>query len=142
MKKPFVASFGLALIAVATACGGSRSPSAARTTMPSPDGCYVRVWDRSAFAGTTDFINGPRRYNHLRDLPGGRSWSKRIKSVQLGPSAVALAYSEEEFRGRNALLMPDADSGRFPVVAVSIQSLEVRCSLPTAARSILTEAAP
>jgi hypothetical protein len=110
--------------------------------MPSPDGCYVRVWDRPALAGTTDFINGPRRYNQLRDLPGGRSWSKRIKSLQLGPRAVALFYTEEEFRGKSVRLMPDGERGGFSVVAGPIQSLDIRCAPTNTAGTILTEVAP
>src|SRR5918993_5094157 len=113
MKKPFCASFvtTVALIATAVGCGGSRSRYAARTTMPSPDGCYVRVWDQPGFTGASDFINGPRRYEHLRELPGDRPWSNRIKSLHLGPNAAAVVSFEEKVQGENALLIGGSGRG-------------------------------
>ena len=95
--------------------------------MPSPDGCYVRVWDQPGFAGVSDFINGPRRYEHLRELPGDRPWRNRIKSLHLGPTAAAVVSTEEGFRGKNALLIADSGRGRFPTIPAPIRSLEIRC---------------
>jgi hypothetical protein len=99
--------------------------------MPSPDGCYVQVWDEHQFAGRSDFVNGPRRYDHLRDLPGGVSWKNRIRSVTLGPNATLVAWTGERFEGDYLLMTSDArDRGRYPAVSVSLQSLEIRCSRP------------
>jgi hypothetical protein len=99
--------------------------------MPSPDGCYVQVWYERQFGGRSDFINGPQRYEHLRDLPGRVSWKNRIRSITLGPHATAVAWTGERFEGDYLLMTSDArDRGRYPAVSVSFQSLEIRCSRP------------
>jgi hypothetical protein len=128
MKSRSWATFvNLLLVATSAACGGSRSHYAAVTTMPSPDGCYVRVWEQPDFRGASDFLNGPRHYDDLRNFPRDRSWKNRIRSLHLGPNAVVIAWSEERLRGKNALLISDGRQGRFSVVPVRIQSLDVRC---------------
>ena len=109
--------------------------------MPSPEGCYVRVWDQPGFLGTSDFINGPRRYEDLRELPGNRAWRNRIKSLHLGPNAAAIVFSEEKFRGRNALLIADNGTGRFPTIPAPIQSLDIRCLPSQSAQGTLSELA-
>jgi hypothetical protein len=97
-------------------------------TMPSPDGCYVQVWDQPRFTGASDFINGPRRYEHLRDLTGGGTWKDRIRSLRLGPGASAVAWSDEQFRGTSLPMTADSrQQGTFAVLPVKIQSLDVRC---------------
>ena len=97
--------------------------------MPSPDGCFVQVWNRPGFAGNSDFINGPRQYPHLRDLPGQRSWRDRIGSLRLGPGVSAVAWSQEQFAGPNAVLTTDSlKRGAFAALPVKVQSLEIRCS--------------
>lgn len=102
--------------------------------MPSPDGCYVQVWDQPRFTGASDFINGPRRYEHLRNLHGARTWKNRIQSLRLGPTASAVAWSDEQFRGKNALLIADGrQRGAFAAAPVKIQSLDIRCLPPQAA---------
>lgn len=115
-------------IALVVSCTASTSRSTLRT-MPSPDGCYMQVWDQPRFTGRSDFINGPRRYEHLRDLPGRHNWRKQIRSISLGPTAIALGWSAERFEGFNVLMTGDQRAGgRFPTVAVAMQSLEIRCS--------------
>lgn len=101
--------------------------------MPSPDGCYVRVWDQPRFAGTSDFINGPIQYEHLGDLPNRRSWKDRIRSLTLGPAASVVAWSDEQFSGRSLLLTTDSrEQGTFAALPVKIQSLDIRCVTQTA----------
>ena len=96
--------------------------------MPSPDGCFVQVWNRPGFAGNSDFINGPRQYPHLRDLPGQRSWRDRIASLRLGPGVSAVAWSQEHFAGANAVLTTDSvERGAFAAVPLQVQSLDIRC---------------
>ena len=109
------------------ACGAGRSQQA--WTMPSPDGCFVQVWDGPSFQGVSEFINGPRRYEHLRDLPGRLSWKGRIRSLRLGPSASAIAWSSERFEGRNLPLTTDnRHADRFATLPVDVESLDIRCS--------------
>jgi len=109
------------------ACGAGRSQQA--WTMPSPDGCFVQVWDGPGFRGVSEFINGPRRYEHLRDLPGRLSWQGRIRSLRLGPNASGIAWSRERFEGRNLPLMTDnRHADRFATLPVDVESLDIRCS--------------
>jgi hypothetical protein len=104
--------------------------------MPSPDGCFVQVWNDAGFAGNSDFINGPIQYAHLRDLPHRRSWKDRIHSLRLGPGASAEAWSEEQFSGQRLLLAPDSrDQGAFAELPLKIQSLSVHCTAPAQTES-------
>lgn len=133
MKSTLSAALaGLALIVTTVACGRIPSPFRAITTMPSPDGCYLQVWDQPRFAGASDFIHGPRRYDNLHDVPGNRTWKNRIKSLHLGPRAVAIAWSDEQFRGKNAVLIADSQQRTYPTVPLTIESLDIRC-LPSQA---------
>jgi hypothetical protein len=117
----------MGIIALSVACGASR-PRYVGMTMPSPDGCYVQVWDQPRFTGASDFINGPRRYEHLRDLTGRGTWKDRIRSLRLGPGASAVAWSDEQFRGTSLPMTTDSrQQGTFAVLPVQIQSLDVRC---------------
>jgi hypothetical protein len=96
--------------------------------MPSPDGCYLQVWDSPGFNGASEFINGPRRYEHLRDLPGRLSWKGRVRSVRVGPAAHAIAWSNEGFKGTSLLLTTDRPrSEGFATLPVDVESLDVRC---------------
>jgi hypothetical protein len=117
----------MVLAAASVGCGARQSGEWTRT-MPSPDGCFVQVWNRTGFAGNSDFINGPRVYPHLRDLPGQRSWQDRIASLRLGPGVSAVAWSQEQFAGPSAVLTEDSLArGAFAVLPVHVQSLEIRC---------------
>ena len=64
------------------ACEASRQQFAGMT-MPNPDGCFVQVWEGPSFSGAIDYINGPRVYPSLRDMPGGRLWHNRIRSAKV-----------------------------------------------------------
>ena len=96
--------------------------------MPNPEGCFVQVWNDAGFAGTSDFINGPTQYGHLRDLPHRRSWKDRISSLRLGPGASAMVWSREQFAGQSLWLTADGEEqGAFAVLPLEIQSLDIRC---------------
>jgi hypothetical protein len=97
--------------------------------MPNPDGCFVQVWDAPRFDGITDYINGPRTYTNLRDLPGGRLWNDRIRSAKVGPGAQAAAYTDENFQGRFFPLQRDAEHKDLPAyVSGQIESLRIDCT--------------
>jgi hypothetical protein len=115
------------LAGLSAECGARAAQNWTRT-MPSPDGCFVQVWNDSGFAGNSDFINGPNQYAHLRDLPHRRSWKDRISSLRLGPGASAMAWSGEQFTGQSLSLTADAgERGTFAVLPLEIQSLDIRC---------------
>jgi hypothetical protein len=119
----------LLLAAVATGCG-SRQPSGRASTMPNPEGCFVQVWDHPGFTGASEFLNGPRRYDQLKDLPGGSSWKRRVRSIRLGPSAEAVAWSSERFAGRNVRLTTKEQGGGFDTLPERVESLEIQCTRP------------
>jgi hypothetical protein len=114
----------LTLTSLTTGCAVRQAYST--RTMPSPDECYLQVWDQPNFSGTSDFINGHIQYRQLRALPGRRAWKDRIRSLTLGPSAWGVAWSDEEFDGRSLLLTKDR--GTFASLSMQIRSLDVRCA--------------
>jgi hypothetical protein len=101
-------------------------------TMPSADGCFLRVWDAPQQAGMSDFINGPRDYATLLDLPGGRLWNNRIRSAYAGPAATVTLWMDENFQGVSLTLQPDSTYGLFPE-SVSGQAESMNISCPSAA---------
>ena len=99
--------------------------------MPSADGCFIRVWDAPQLAGASDFINGPRDYATLRDLPGGRLWNNRIRSAYVGPAATVTLWMDEGFQGGRLALQPDTTYRELPEsVSGQIESMNIAC--PTA----------
>ena len=96
--------------------------------MPSPDGCFVQVWDAPKFAGTTDYLNGPLVYSTLRDLPGARVWKDRIRSLKTGTRARVIVYGEESFSGPSIRLTPDQDYPTLPEnLSGRIASMNIQC---------------
>ena len=118
MKRSVVPSAGI-FVCVVLIFGGGCTPASNRSgfpgmTMPNPEGCFVHVWDAPKLAGTSDFINGPRDYPTLRDLPGGRLWGNRIRSAATGPVATVTLWTDENFQGGSFTLRPDTDYPGFP----------------------------
>jgi hypothetical protein len=120
----------LAIVAVVIGCASaSRTPRQGETTMPSPDGCFIQVWDAPRFAGITDYINGPRAFNQLRvDLPGDRVWANRIRSIKTGATTRVFVYAAEDFSGSSLRLQPDQE---YPVLPEAIDgrigSMRIDC---------------
>jgi hypothetical protein len=100
-----------------------------RPTMPNPEGCFVHVWDAVNFAGTYDFINGPRRYESLRDIGGAGPWRNRIRSVETGPTATVTLWSDENARGEMLRMPPGSRQPTLPAaLAGRIESMVVECA--------------
>jgi hypothetical protein len=98
-------------------------------TLPSPDGCFVQVWDQPHFTGASDYINGPRRYATLRDMPGRRPSHNRIRSMDVGRSAVVTIWSDENFGGSTLRLLRDAAHPELPSgLTAQIESMVVECT--------------
>jgi hypothetical protein len=120
---------------VIAACSGcaSTSDSTERTsargvTAPNPNGCYIKVFDQPQMRGQADFINGPRRYVTLSQLPNGANWSKRIRSLQVGPGATATMWSDVNFEGMSWAMRVDTAYPTLPPgLEGSVQSMDVRC---------------
>ena len=117
--------FSLAIMIVS--CAG-RAPRQGETAMPSPDGCFVQVWDAPQLTGITDYINGPRAYLNLRDLPGARVWGNRIQSMKTGVAARATVYGEEDFSGPSLRLRPDQEYRTLPEgLSGRVASINIQC---------------
>jgi hypothetical protein len=132
MKSPIVL---LLLTCAVSNCAG-RAQKQGETTMPSPEGCFVQVWDAPRFTGITEYINGPRTYTNLRDLPGARIWANRIRSVKTGVAASATVYGDENFTGPSMRLMADREYAMFPKeLSGEIESMRIDCPRAIAALS-------
>jgi hypothetical protein len=87
------------------------------------------VWDQPNFAGAADYINGPRRYATLRDMPRRRNWADRIQSLKVGPSSVVTVWAQENFRGN---ILRATSNVAHPVLpgewAGQIEAMAVECS--------------
>jgi hypothetical protein len=104
--------------------------------MPSPDGCFVQVWDAPHFMGITDYINGPRAYLTLRDLPGARVWTRRIHSLKTGVAARTTVYGAEDFSGPSLRLLPDREYRTLPEsLSGRIASVNIQCEQSSPAKA-------
>jgi hypothetical protein len=132
MRSMFVAILLGMVFAVGCAGRSGRSTRQGETTMPSPEGCFVQVWDAPSFGGVTDYINGPRAYTNLRDLPGARIWADRIRSVKTGVAAAVIVFARENFQGASLRLSPDRDYPTFPLeLSGHIASMRIDCPAPS-----------
>ena len=97
--------------------------------MPSPDGCFVQVWDGANRTGTSDYINGPRSYADLREVLNGRRWHNRIASIRAGTTARALVYTAANFEGSSLPVTQGTDYSTLPEgFAGRTASLRVDCT--------------
>jgi hypothetical protein len=106
-------------------------PPASGTTLPNPEGCFVQVWQQANFVGPSDYINGPRRYPSLRDMPGRRDWRDRIGSFKVGPSSTVTVtvYSEENFGGNTLRAVSNTALAELPgELKTQVQSMAVECN--------------
>jgi hypothetical protein len=118
-------------VLLASGCGG-RAARQGETTMPNPEGCFIQVWDLPSFAGVTDYLNGPRSYTNLRDLPGARIWANRIRSVKTGVAARAIVYAHEDYLGMSLRLATDREYPTFPQeLSGQIASIRIECTTPS-----------
>ena len=104
---------------------------------PNPNGCYVRVYDRTDFGGIGDVFNGPGRWPRLERLvnTNEESWRNRIRSLHVGTAATLTVYVEQDFKGSSRQFPPAADQPRLdPELSGRIESLEISCA-PTGASS-------
>ena len=96
--------------------------------MPDPGGCYVLVYDQPEFMGVRQFLNGPRRYTSLRDLPSRANWRRRIRSAQVGPAASVTMWADEGFLGPSQVLPADTlQPALIDRLIGQVESLEVTC---------------
>lgn len=127
--RPFMTRRALGVLALAAFASCAPKPQFVKT-MPHPDGCFVQVWEGAQFTGTSQFVNGPRRYSRLDALPHRDDWAKRIRSVQVGPAATVTAWTGENLSRASVVLQPDHDYSRLPLgFDRAIQSIDISCPL-------------
>ena len=98
-------------------------------TMPDPGGCYVLVYEQPQFMGAREFINGPVKYATLKDLPFRANWRRRIRSVQVGPTASVTIWEGERSQGASQTLSSDSRHSELSApLSGRVQSLEIRCT--------------
>ena len=97
--------------------------------MPDPGGCYVLVYEEPNFMGPREFINGPGKHATLENLPFRANWQRRIRSVEVGPTASAAIWEGKGSQGTSQALSPDS---RYAELSKPLngraQSLEIRCT--------------
>lgn len=59
--------------------------------------CYVEIWSDKNFEGEYLRIDGPVEFRALH--LAGLDWGDSISSLRVGPSAFALVYADEDFKG-------------------------------------------
>jgi len=97
-------------------------------TAPNPNGCYVQVFDGERLRGTKDFINGPMGYSTLSKMPNGADWTRRIRSVEVGPAATATIWTGPNRSGRSMVLRLDRPYFTLPAdFSGKVQSMDLRC---------------
>ena len=109
------------------ACGQRQVASFRSPTMPDPGGCYVLVYEHPEFRGAWEYINGPRRYAILDDLPFRSNWRRRIRSVHVGPTASVTMWASESFEGAGRRFPANARLTTLEALSGQIESLDVQC---------------
>jgi hypothetical protein len=130
MRLPlFAVTFATMLVSAAACRSGTPLDARNRSTRPpDPTGCYVRVFDSPEYRGAEEYINGPIKLERLTNLPGGKSWSQRIRSVRVGPAAEVTVWTNEQYKGQQ-LRMVEAAYTTLPVVFdKKIASMQIQCA--------------
>ena len=105
-------------------------------TMPDPGGCYVLVYERPQFLGAHEFLNGPRKYSTLSNLPFGANWRQRIRSAEIGPQASVTMWADGAFQGTSQTFGPGTKHPELSdALSGQVESIDVGCAAP---RSTLT----
>ena len=96
---------------------------------PDASGCYALVFEQPQFSGEREYLNGPRTYTTLMDLPFRANWHRRIRSVQAGPRASITLWSDEGFRGQSQRLSPNTSQPALDQrLSGRVESLEIACA--------------
>lgn len=97
-------------------------------TMPDPGGCYVLVYELPGFMGAREFINGPRKYPRLSDLPFRSNWRRRIQSAEVGGAASIVLWTGEGFQGTSQRWTPGSSHPTLPEgLTRRAEALDITC---------------
>ncbi len=59
--------------------------------------CWVDIFDDAHYRGTKHRINGPKKLPNLHNVKG-KNWDKKIESIVVGPSAIAILFENKNFK--------------------------------------------
>jgi hypothetical protein len=114
---------------VLAGCATASSSLVRGMTAPNPSGCYIQVFDKERLQGAADFINGPRRYSTLANLPNGARWNDRIRSLEVGPAATGTIWTGPNRTGKSMDIRLDRP---YPVLPADfsgkVQSMDLQCA--------------
>jgi len=96
------------------------------------NGCWVHVWEDENFQDDNDRIQGPGRFNNMRNLPGANKddWGDEIDSIEMGPKASGTFWEDEGFRDNSIRLSPGEKRSNLrgsPDLGDTIDSMEITC---------------
>jgi hypothetical protein len=113
---------------VLSGCATTSSSLVRGMTAPNPTGCYIQVFDAEQLRGVADFINGPMRYSTLSNLPNRADWNGRIRSVEVGPAAIATIWTGPNQSGKSMDLHLDRPYPILPAdFSGKVRSMDLRC---------------
>ena len=114
---------------LAIACAGCAQHSTnVGFPAPDPSDCYVIVHDEPGFLGVGDVLNGPARWSALDGIPYRPSWHNRIRSLEVGTAATAVAYTDKNFTGSSRHFAPGTKQSTLDVsLSGQIESLAMTC---------------
>jgi len=95
-----------------------------------PSGCYVIVFDRPAFSGRVDVLNGPGQWPALEALvaAGRASAPNKARSLRVGQTATATVYTDRSFGGDKRQFAAGTSHPQLdPALSGRIQSVDLAC---------------
>ena len=126
--KQWLMRWTAVLALAASGCATASTSLVRGTTAPNPSGCYVQVFDGERLRGKADFINGPMHYATLSNLPNGADWNGRIRSIEVGPAAMATIWTGPNRSGKSFDLNLDRPYPTLPTdFSGKVHSMDLRC---------------
>lgn len=130
--KIVLAALVLTLALSATLAGRRTVVGSSVTARSIPNPCYVQIWEDENFEDSSDVINGPGRWNNMRNLPGANKsdWGDQIDSLKVGPAATVIVWEDEGFEDNSQTYGPGTEKTNLrgnPDMGDQIDSIEIRC---------------
>jgi hypothetical protein len=118
----------LKTVIAATGCGGKRFR--VPLPAPNPNGCYLMMFDKPAFAGVGDVWNGPARWSTLDGLvrTRPRGWRNQIRSLGVGGAATVTVFTDANFTGESRQFAANTEHAQLdPTFSARIESVQLAC---------------
>ena len=116
-------------LAVSSAAGAASTVSS-MSPARNPNGCFMFVHERTAFAGAGNVINEPVRLHSLDRLDVDGNRERRIRSLRIGGAVSVTAFTERNLLGQSVRLAPATATAHLDsAMAGHIRSLVLDCGL-------------